>query len=285
MVAAGAAAPRGAPAAEERGSVVESRSGIITMVTDFGTRDAYVGAMKGVICTIMPTARIVDITHEVRPQHLQQAAYMLEASYPWFPPGTVHMVVVDPGVGTMRRPIAAYAGGHLFVGPDNGVLSAPLSSGSPYVHMISDIDFELPERSDTFHGRDIFAPAAAHLASGISVERMGPEVSDFVRLDLPQPKLVDESIEGEIVRVDRFGNAISNIPRMMLRRLGRGPYEVFAGGRSYGVLKRRYQDVGAQETVALIGGEGRVEIAVNSGNASAELGIGAGTPIRVTRCA
>ncbi|MCK4414521.1 MAG: SAM-dependent chlorinase/fluorinase [Candidatus Eisenbacteria sp.] len=261
---------------------MESRSGIITMVTDFGTRDAYVGAMKGVICTILPTARIVDITHEVRPQHLQQAAYMLEAGYRWFPPGTVHMVVVDPGVGTMRRPIAAYAGGHLFVAPDNGVLSAPLSADRPVVHVISDVDFELPERSETFHGRDVFAPAAAHLASGISVERMGPELTDFTLLDLPKPKLVGDAIEGEIVRVDRFGNAISNIPRIMLRRLGRGPYEVFAGDRCCGILRRRYQDVAAQEPVALIGGEGRVEIAVNIGNASAELGIGPGAPVRVT---
>jgi len=260
---------------------VESRSGIITLITDFGTRDAYVGVMKGVICTIRPSARIVDISHEVPPQDVAEGAYLLEAAYAWFPPGTVHLVVVDPGVGTHRRAIALYTRGHLFVGPDNGVLSPALQQERRFVHEISDVDYALADRSDTFHGRDIFAPAAAHLASGISLERLGPAIDDYIVLDLPRPLLKGRRVEGQVVRVDRFGNGMTNIPRGMLRRLGEGPFVVFLGERSLGPLRRRYQDAAAGEPLALIGGDGRVEIAANGASAAELLDISPGIPVRV----
>lgn len=260
---------------------MESRSGIITLTTDFGLRDAYVGAMKGVICTIRPSTRIIDISHEVPPQDIAEGAYLLEAAFPWFPPGTVHVVVVDPGVGTERRAIAVYAQGHLFVGPDNGVLSPALSQDPVFVRVISDVDYALPQKSETFHARDIFAPAAAHLASGISLERMGPPINDYLVLDLPKPKLREGRLEGEIVRIDRFGNGISNISGAMLNRLGAGPFIVFLGERDLGSLKRRYQDVSPGEPLALIGGDGRMEIAASGASALERLEIAPGTPVRV----
>ncbi|MCK4306026.1 MAG: SAM-dependent chlorinase/fluorinase [Candidatus Eisenbacteria sp.] len=257
------------------------RSGIITLTSDFGTRDAYVGAMKGVICSILPSARIVDITHEIRPQKVLEAAILLEAAYCWFPPGTVHVVVVDPGVGTKRRPLAVEADGQLFVGPDNGVLSAPLSGKRVRAHEITETSYELPYRSDTFHGRDVFAPAAGHLASGIEVDRLGADISGFVLLDLPKPVVKDDRIVGEILRTDRFGNAISNIPRSLLSRIGPGGYEVVASGQSFGKLRRRFQDVAEGESLPLTGGTGRIEIAVNGGSAAERWGLQAGDPIEI----
>ncbi|MBD3235176.1 MAG: hypothetical protein GF330_00540 [Candidatus Eisenbacteria bacterium] len=252
---------------------VEPRSGIITLTTDFGTRDAYVGAMKGVIYRILPSAHVVDITHEIPPQKILDAALLIEGAYPWFPPGTVHVVVVDPGVGTPRRPIAVHSGGQLFVAPDNGVLSSPLARRDAIAHEITEIGFELPNRSDTFHGRDIFSPTAAHLASGVELERLGSQVDDVVRLEVPHPVVSAGEIRGEILRVDRFGNTLSNIPRSLLREIGSGPYEVLVSDRSFGTLRRRYEDVPQGDSLALTGGDGRVEISVNSGSAAEELGI------------
>ena len=260
---------------------MERRSGIITMTSDFGTRDAYVGAMKGAICSILPSARIIDITHEIRPQKVLEAALLLEAAYPWYPPGTVHLVVVDPRVGTERRALAIDSGGQLFVGPDNGVLSAPLGAHRVRVHEISEVSYEMPERSDTFHGRDVFAPAAGHIASGIGVDRMGPQVFDYVVLDLPKPTIAEDCISGEILRIDRFGNALSSIPRSVLQEMGPGPYEVWVAGRSFGPLRRRYHDVPEGESIALTGGDGRLEIAVNGGSAAERLGIQPGDPMEV----
>ncbi len=244
------------------------RNGIVTLTSDFGTRDAYVAAMKGVICSILPSARIVDVTHEIPPQKVIEAALLLEATYIWFPPGTVHVAVVDPGVGTQRRALAVESGGQFFLGPDNGVLSAPLRAEGARAHEIIEARYELPERSDTFHGRDIFAPAAGHVASGVEVSHLGPEVSDCALLELPKPRVVEGRIVGEVLRIDRFGNALSNIPRSMLSQIGPGPYEVLVDETSYGRLRRRYQDVVANECLALTGGDGRVEIAVNGGSAA-----------------
>lgn len=260
---------------------MERRSGIVTLTTDFGTRDAYVGAMKGVLCSILPEVSIVDITHEIRPQKIIEAAYLLSTVYPWFPPGTVHVVVVDPGVGTKRRPLAVSADGQLFVGPDNGVLSAPLSGRGVVAHLIEEVDYELPERSDTFHGRDVFAPAAGHLASGVSIERLGPRVEDFLIEELPRAVVADGCICGEVLRIDRFGNALTNIPRSMLIEIGSGPYHVTGADRDYGILQRVFQDVPEGETIALIGGDGRVEIAVNGDSAATELGLEPGDKIEI----
>ena len=259
------------------------RSGIVTLTTDFGTRDAYVGAMKGVICSIFPGVRIVDITHEIRPQKVLEAAMLLEAAYPWFPAGTVHVVVVDPGVGSKRRPLAVESDGQIFVGPDNGVLSAPLAGRSVQPHEIVEAAYEMPTRSDTFHGRDVFSPAAGHLAAGLTVDFLGPAVADPVRLELPKPVVKNDQVEGEILRIDRFGNALSSIPRVILQDLGSGPYEVFVGGKSYGQLCRRYDEVPEGGTLALTGGDGRVEIAINGGAANETLGIEPGDVMIIRR--
>lgn len=264
---------------------MERRSGIITLTTDFGTRDAYVGAMKGVIYRILPSAHIVDISHLIPPQRIIDAALLLEGAYPWFPVGTVHVVVVDPGVGTARRPIAISANNQLFVGPDNGVLSAPLGEPDARAYEITEITYELPQRSDTFHGRDVFAPAAAHLASGVEIERLGPPAQHCVTLDLPKPKLVEREIHGEILRIDRFGNALTNIPRTLLREIGPGPFEVLLGERSFGELLRRYQDVPSGQALALIGGDGRLELAVNGASAAQTFGIQPGDKVIVRNLA
>jgi S-adenosyl-L-methionine hydrolase (adenosine-forming) len=254
--------------ARSPGEAMALRNGIVTLTTDFGTRDAYVGAMKGVVCRILPTVRLVDITHEIPPQKVVEAALLLESAYPWFPAGTVHLVVVDPGVGTARRALAIEVGEQCFLGPDNGVLSAPLREPGARVHEISPGAYSLPERSDTFHGRDVFAPAAGHLAAGLEIERLGPRVSEFVLLDLPRPRVEADRIVGEVLRIDRFGNVLSNIPRSLLAELGAGPYEVIVNGAGFGRLCRRYQDAAPGQALALTGGDGRVEIAVHGGSAA-----------------
>jgi len=252
---------------------VARRSGIVTLTTDFGTRDAYVGAMKGVICSIFPGVRLVDITHEIRPQKVLEAALLLEAAYPWFPAGTVHLVVVDPGVGSRRRPMAVAADGQIFVGPDNGVLSAALGGRAVQAHEIVESAYELPTRSDTFHGRDVFAPAAGHLAAGLTVDFLGPVINDPVLLELPKPVIEGNQVVGEILRIDRFGNALSSVPRVVLQDVGAGPYEVLVADKSYGRLRRRYDEVDEGEPIALTGGNGRLQIAVNGGAAGESLGI------------
>lgn len=260
---------------------MQTRSGIVTLTSDFGSRDAYVGAMKGVLCSIMPSVRLVDVTHEITAQGVQAAAYILGAAYPWFPPGTVHLVVVDPGVGTPRRPLVAFADGQFFVGPDNGVLTAPLACADAEVHTITEIEFALPERSATFHGRDVFAPAAGHLASGVALERFGPRANDHVRCAMPLVKMVAGDLVGEVLWLDHFGNAITNIPRERLCEIGPGPYMAAGPRQQYGRLQRTYLDVPPGGVVALIGSEGRIEIAVNQGNAAAQLGLAPGDRIVV----
>ncbi len=257
------------------------RNGIVTLTTDFGGHDAYVGAMKGVVCRILPTVRLVDITHEIPPQNVSEAAQLLEAAYPWFPAGTVHLAVVDPGVGTRRRALAVAAAGHCFVGPDNGVLSAPLREPGAQAYEIIPGPHGLPERSDTFHGRDVFAPAAGHLAAGLELERLGPRAHDCLVLDVPRPRVGKGFVAGEVARIDHFGNALTNIPRSLLAALGGGPCEVFVGGASYGRLCRCYQDVPVGGALALTGGDGRIEIAVNGGSAAERCRIAPGDRVEV----
>ena len=254
------------------------RNGIITLTSDFGTRDVYVGAMKGVICSILPTARIIDITHEIPPQKILEGALLLEGAYPWFPPGTVNVVVIDPAVGTQRRALAVEARGQFFVGPDNGVLSAPLGEKDARAISIIDPAYEMPQRSDTFHGRDVFAPAAAHIASGVDIDRFGPRVSDCVMLALPRPEVDGAEIRGEILRIDRFGNAQTNIPRSLLAG---GEQAILAKGRDFGPLRRRYEDVPAGGALALTGADGRIEISVNGGHAAERLGLAPGDEVLI----
>ncbi len=198
---------------------------IITLTTDFGLDDPFVGIMKGVILNIVPDAQIVDITHNIEPQNIAQAALILNATYPWFPRKTVHVVIVDPGVGsplkgkakksenlgpTMRRAMVVQSKFQTFVGPDNGVLTPALYSDSR-VYEITNKKYFLKNISNTFHGRDVFAPCAAWIASGIAQSKMGPRVLKPVHLDFPQPQLKGTTLQGEIIYIDRFGNLTTNI--------------------------------------------------------------------------
>jgi S-adenosylmethionine hydrolase len=250
-------------------------SGIITLLTDFGLSDPYVGIMKGVILSIHPKARLVDLSHDIYPGAVRQAAILLHEAYPFFPPGTIHLAVVDPGVGSGRRPIGLKARGQVFVGPDNGVFSALLSAperGS--VIRLTEEKFFLPALSYTFHGRDIFAPVAAHLSRGVELLEMGPPLTDPVCLDLPAVVINEKCLRGEVTRIDRFGNIITNIPAHTFESWTGGNRVIVTVGRlSLESVGRTFSDVAQGGAVALVGSSGHLEIAVNLGRASDRLGV------------
>ena len=186
---------------------------IVTLLTDFGVADYFVGAMKGAVLAVNPRAQVVDITHEIGAHDIEGAAFTLSAAYETFPAGTVHVAVVDPGVGSARRALVASARGHLFVGPDNGVFGYVCERAKDVrVFHANEPRFFRPSVSATFHGRDVFAPLAGALSLGVEPETLGPEVTDYVRLPFPAPRRVDEAtLEGSIIQVDRFGNCVTNI--------------------------------------------------------------------------
>lgn len=258
---------------------------IITLTTDFGLQDAYVGAMKGVILSIAPEVTIVDITHCVPPQAVAQAAFILAVTVPYFPLGTVHVVVVDPGVGSQRRPIAVQTSQAIFVAPDNGVLTPILQSstseGAPVtVIHLTRREYWLPQVSYTFHGRDIFAPVAAYLARGVPITSLGEPIDDPVMLDLPRPRrLPDGSLQGQVVYVDQFGNLVTNIPAEWLDRTTQWQIEV--AGHTVERLSATYSDVPSGHLLALIGSAGALELAMREGSAARALGIGIGEPVSV----
>ncbi len=253
---------------------------IITITTDFGLQDGYVASMKGVIASIAPDAKTVDITHLIPPQDLREAAYVLKSTVPYFPRGTVHLVVVDPGVGSERRAIAVATRDAFFVAPDNGVLGYVLEQAGKFeaVHL-NNPHYWLDEVSHTFHGRDIFAPVAAHLANGVPLRDLGDPITDIVMLRWPRPKeSASGCIEGEIVHVDRFGNLVSNIPSKMVERES---WVVKAGKVTVGGIEGSYSAVRRGEPVALIGSHGFVEVAVREGSAAEMLNLKAGGRIAV----
>lgn len=266
-------------------------SGIITLLTDFGQGDAYAGIMKGVILSIHPDARVVDITHDVPPGDVLQAALLLQEAFPFFPEGTVHLAVVDPGVGGGRRAIAAEAGGRFLVGPDNGIFWPMIAcEASAAVFHLTESRFFLPDVSGTFHGRDVFAPVAARLARGVDLSAMGAPLKDPVRLHVPEPRTEDEVLIGEVLRVDRFGNLITNIGANVLGNfLGAARPLIRAGSLELRGVDHSYSAKGEGEPLALIGSSGRLEISVNRGRASDragafESGRGlAGLEVRVVR--
>jgi S-adenosylmethionine hydrolase len=253
---------------------------IITLTTDFGTQDWFVGTMKGVILGIAPRAVIVDITHEIPAGDVRAGAFTLAAGYRFFPKGTVHVAVVDPGVGSTRRAIAVQTGNYLFAGPDNGVLSWALTKEKiRSVHRLENANYFLRPVSHTFHGRDIFAPVAAHLSCGLPVRKLGPAQKNFVRLPWPQPRMRGNRIEGEVVFIDRFGNAITNIEHADWDAQSR--LEVFLGRRRLCQMKAFYQSVPAGQAVAVPGASGFMEIAVNGGSAAKRFGLKVGDQISV----
>ncbi|MBI3074446.1 MAG: SAM-dependent chlorinase/fluorinase [Deltaproteobacteria bacterium] len=253
-------------------------SGIITLTTDFGAADSYVGAMKGVLVTIAPSARIVDISNEIPPQNIERGAWVLAEAAPYFPDGTVHIGVVDPGVGSERRAIAIATERAFFVGPDNGLLASAVKTLGAIVKVVelTNAQFRLPQASSTFHGRDIFAPAAAHLAMGGAINGFGESLSEIVALDLAMPTRRDHEIEGRVVYVDRFGNLITNIFASDVGPSARA----IVGTDDLGPIATTYASVAMGQAVAIVGSNGRVEIAVRDGSALARFG---DSPVVVVR--
>lgn len=246
-----------------------NRSGIITLITDFGLHDPYAAVMKGVILSICPQCRLVDITHMAPAGSILYAALRLMEAYPFFPRGTVHVCVVDPGVGGERRCIAVEANGHFFVGPDNGIFWPILAAdpGSRTIHLRNP-EYFLRPISATFHGRDIFAPVAAHLSMGAALRGLGEFVEDPVSLEVPSASRVGDRLLGHVVRVDRFGNLITNISRELLYEfLSRDIPVIRIGTLVIEGLSKAYASVKPGEPLAIIGSGDTLEIAVNSGSA------------------
>jgi S-adenosylmethionine hydrolase len=254
---------------------------VIALTTDFGQADGYVGIMKGVILGICPQAALVDVCHEIRPQAVRQAAYVLKSAVPYFPYGTVHLVVVDPGVGSERRPIVAQTERAVYVAPDNGVLSLTLAQDAPrFAVQLSDSHYHLTPASATFHGRDIFAPAAAHLACGVDPREMGDEISpsELVTLrDIEPVRQPEGSWLGEVLHIDRFGNLVTSFPGTQIST----GWSIQFAGESIPGLSRTYADVEPGELVAYVGSSGHLEIAVRGGSAAARLGMDVGNPVQV----
>lgn len=252
----------------------------ITLLTDFGTADGYVAAMKGVISTIAPEAVIDDASHDIPPGDVFAASMTLSRYWRLYPPGTIHVVVVDPGVGTDRRAVAARIDDRLFVAPDNGILTRVLAEGQEAdAVVLESAAHRRDEVSATFHGRDLFAPAAAHLARGVPLHELGGPVSDLVRLRLPEPTRGPLGFEGEVVQVDRFGNLITNVPGSWVAPGSR----IIVAGVEIASLGRSYADVEPGAALALTGSTGMLEICVRDGSAAESLAAGRGARVMVRR--
>jgi S-adenosylmethionine hydrolase len=250
----------------------------ISLTTDFGLADGFVGIMKGVILRIAPHVHFVDLTHEIAPQDVRQAAHVLARAAPYFPEATIHLAVVDPGVGSARRPLLVTTERAAYVGPDNGIFSAALAEPSAQAWELDQPRFWLPQVSRTFHGRDIFAPVAAYLANGVSPEQLGHPITDPIRLAVTEPRRhFVGGMSGEIVSIDRFGNLISNIPAAWVAT---GRWHCRIGGHEAPLLNT-YAETISEALLGLIGSDNAVEIAVRNGNAAQQLGVGIGTPIEL----
>lgn len=259
-------------------------SGVITLLTDFGLADFFVGAMKGVILSIYREAVIVDLTHLIPPQDIYAAALTLADCYATFPEGTIHVAVVDPGVGSERRAVLIETARYFFIGPDNGLFTLVVEHESLQraIQITAERFFRHPV-SRTFHGRDVFAPVAAWLARGVPPSEFGPEVSDLMRLPIPRVERLDEKRwRGQVIHVDRFGNLITNvtardIPLEALRQGGR----LLVNGHEVSALRTHYHEAAPGELFALVGSTGRVEIAVREGSAATALGVGRGATVEI----
>jgi S-adenosylmethionine hydrolase len=259
---------------------------VVALLTDFGLRDHYAGAMKGAILSACPEATLVDITHEVPAHDVGAGALALDAAYRHFPEGTVFVTVVDPGVGSGRRPIAARAGRWLFVGPDNGVFTYVLEADpAARVHLIANARLLREPVSAVFHGRDLFGPVGGRLAGGLALEEVGPAVTDAVRLELPPKARTEDGWSGAVVHVDRFGNLTTNLLEADLAALAEGGLEgleVRLGPEAL-PLVRSYSEMAPGRACALVGSSGRLEIAVSLGRADALPGAGKGARVLVRR--
>lgn len=244
----------------------------ITLTTDFGTRDHYVGAIKGVIRSLAPKAEIIDITHEIGPHDVLHASFVLHGIWPYYPEGTIHLAVVDPGVGSERRIILGRYAGQYVIAPDNGLITfLHRTRRVEEMYVVENRRYFLPQPSSTFHGRDIFAPVAAHLASGVKSRDFGRSTDRVEMLDIPHSaEITGRRIMGRILYVDRFGTLVTNINQQNLLALGikdRDP-EVFVGGQNIGPIRSHFGEVPEGEPLALQGSTGYLEIAVNRGSAA-----------------
>jgi len=255
---------------------------IITLTTDFGTKDWFVGAVKGVILGIEPQVTVVDISHEIGDGNIQAGAFALAASCRFFPRHSIHMAVVDPGVGSARAGLAVQTEDYVFVGPDNGVLSLALTREKiKVIRRLENERYFLKSVSRTFHGRDIFAPVAAHLCQGVSPLELGSAQEDYVKLDWPQTRQEGDYIAGGIVYVDRFGNALTNIDGVLLSGCLKLESAILVNGKPLCSLKSHYQAVPLGQPVGVIGSTGFLEIAVNGGSAAEALGLKINDPVAV----
>jgi S-adenosylmethionine hydrolase len=254
---------------------------IVTLTTDFGEGSSYVAAMKGALLAVNPAVSLVDLSHRLPPQGLVATAYFLSDALPYFPAGTIHVVVVDPGVGTDRALLGVAWAGQVILAPDNGCWT-PLTRRSPEPPRVYRLDqprYWRPTVSATFHGRDILAPAAGHLSRGVGIEEIGSDCPEWVELRLPEPVLAGDVVRGLVVFVDRFGNLVTNIPAGAVRPGA----EVHLPGGGRPRLVRTYGEAEPGTPVALIGSNGRLEVAVVNGSAAGQFGLTAGAAVEVRR--
>ena len=258
---------------------------VIALLTDFGATDHYAGAMKGVILGICPDATLVDITHDIPPHDVTAGALELAASYKYFPAGTIFVAVVDPGVGSARRGVAADTGDYRFVAPDNGVLTLVLREApAKKIVELTERRYARPTVSRTFEGRDRFAPAAAWLAKGTQLAALGRPAADIHRLDIPVAEAGPDSIRGVVLRVDRFGNLVTNIDRKMVERFGQaGTMTIDAAGQRIERLVATYAELPADGVGALFGSTDHLELAAPSSSAADRLGLSRGAVVTVTK--
>ena len=249
---------------------------IITLTTDYGGRDYYVGALKGVILSLAPKVTLVDVTHEVEPHNILHAAFVLRSIWPWFPAGTIHLVIVDPGVGTERRVLLGRYDGSYVVAPDNGVLSfLHRELRTEAMHVVEDPRFTLPHVASTFEGRDVMAPVAAHLALGVKPRDFGRATDRVEVFPLPRrPEVSAQGLRGRVLYVDRFGTLVTNISRRSLLALGthEREFEVLVNETSIGPIRATFGEVPLQAPVAFIGSTEHLEVAVNCGSARQRFG-------------
>jgi S-adenosylmethionine hydrolase len=263
-----------------------SDSRLITFTTDFGLSDPFVGIMHGVVLNIQPDTRIIDLCHSIASYDIFDGAWTIAQSYQFFPPGTVHVVVIDPGVGSARRPIIVETERHIFVAPDNGVLSLIEANEDRFVvrHITAE-RFFLPSVSQTFHGRDIFAPVAGWLSKGVTPSEFGPEISDYVQTPLPQVERVGEAgLRGVVIKVDKFGNLITNISASDAPELFAShakTVNILIAGQTLTRICQSYAEGREDEVFAIIGSSGYLELAAKQASAAEKLAVGVGSPVGV----
>jgi S-adenosylmethionine hydrolase len=258
---------------------------VIAFLTDFGTRDHYAGTMKAVVLGLCPDATLVDITHDIPPHDVLTASLELAASYKYFPQNTIFLIVVDPGVGSARRGLAVDTGDYRFVAPDNGVMTAVLKeTPAKRIFELTERRYARPTVSKTFEGRDRFAPAAGWIGKGVDLSALGRPAGEIHHLMIPTPQMSGDAVLGEVLRVDRFGNLVTNIDRKMFDKFSQsGNIEIAAGGHQIPRVVATYAEAAAGDVVALFGSTDHLEIAVNTASAGEQLGLSRGAQVIIRR--